>query len=397
MKLTLKGIILLAILMFTMTVLAATPEITQVTYTPNPALPGSIITVLVQVENLDSTAQKGVTLQIENQYPFTVKTDDAMPNPVTIGNIGAYGKALTQFNVYVDPTAENKTYYLPITSSTSDNLTGKKTNFAIVVNGKEPILKVVMTSSDKLLPGQEKEIEYTIQNVGTSPAYDVILEMKEDRTVTATGAVVERDITPLGAATAYVATINPMEQKIATLKVSVTNTATIKNYTLPIQVSYRNASGTRTTDISYVGLKVFGTAELDATLKEVTGIVAAGQKPEITIEIFNKGLGKAEFTVVELKTEGTIQKPKQFIGALGPNDVDTVKTPIVFNTSGDQVVEVTISYQDSDSIMKTKTISIPIKATEATAEGPNMLLILVVIAVVGLVVWNFFLKGKGKK
>lgn len=397
MKLTLKGIILLAILMFTVTAFAATPEITQVTYTPNPALPGSTITIFAQAENLDSSIQKGVTLLVENQYPFTIKSDDANPNPVTIGDIGAYGKALTQFTVYVDPTAENKTYYLSITTTTSDNSTGKKSTFPIVVNGKEPILKVVMTSSDKLLPGQEKEIEYTIQNVGTSPAYDVILEMREDRTVTATGSVVERDITPLGAATAYVATINPMEQKIATLKVSVTNTATIKNYTLPIQISYRNASGTRTTDTSYVGLKVFGTAELDATLKEVTGIVAAGQKPEITIEIFNKGLGKAEFTVVELKTDGTIEKPKQFIGALGPNDVDTVKTLITFNTAGDQVAEVTISYQDSDSIMKTKVIQIPIKATIQTTEGPNMLLILIVIVVIGFVGWNFFLKGKGKK
>ena len=37
-------------------------------------------------------------------------------------------------------------------------------------------------------------------------------------------------------------------------------------------------------------------------------------------------MGKADFTLVELVSEyATIEKPKQFIGTLGANDVDTIK------------------------------------------------------------------------
>jgi len=392
MKIIQTGIILIFILMLIGTVFAAFPEITQTNYTPSPALPGTTITVLVQLENKDLIAQKEVTLKIENQYPFTVKPTDQRPNPALVGDIDAYGKTLTEFTIYVDPTAESATYTLPITISTAGDTTSKKTNASIIVSGKEPIIKVVTASSDKLLPGEEKEINFTLQNVGTSPAYDVILEMQEDRTVTATGTVVERDITPLGAAAFYINSINPGEQKEATLKVSVTNTATIKNYTLPIKVSYRNSAGTRTTDTSYVGLKVFGTADLDATLKD---IIRNG-KIDVTIELFNRGLGKAEFTLVELEGSGlSIEKPKQFIGSLGPNDVDTVKTTVV-PTTGEQKITVKITYQDSDSSTKTKTIEIPLKVQPTTTEGPNMLLILVVIVVLGIVVWNFFIRKKKK-
>ncbi|MFA5125660.1 MAG: hypothetical protein WC462_01505 [archaeon] len=398
MKATLKGLMLIILLILSVNALAANPEITQVSYNPSPAVPGATIIVLVQTENQDSIAYADVTLQVENQYPFTVKTTEGYPNPKNVGTIEGYGNALTQFIIYIDPTAENKTYYLPITITTKLNQTGKKINHPIVISGQNPVIKVISMSNDKFLPGQEKEITFTLQNVGTSPAYDIILEMQEDRTVTATGTVVERDITPLGAATAYISTINPGEKKETTLKISVTNTATIKNYTQPIQISYRDASGERTTETSYIGLKVFGTADLDVTLKEKTGYIAPSQTANITLELFNKGLGKAEFTLVELKINGgTIDKPKQFIGALGPNDVDTIKTDITFTAEeGERTIEVTINYQDSDSTMKTKTIQIPLKTQQAIAEGPNMLLILVILVVIGIIVWNFFIKKKKK-
>jgi hypothetical protein len=201
---------------------------------------------------------------------------------------------------------------------------------------------------------------------------------------------VERDITPMGAAAAYLPGIKPGEKKTVQLKVSVSNTATIKNYTLPITSSYRNASGTRTTDTSYIGLKVYSNAELDATIKENTG-------SEITVELFNRGLGKAEFTLVEMEGgEIQLDKPKQFIGSLNSNDVDTAKTGITFTGTGEKTLNVKITYQDADSTVKTKNIALKITPKTTTQEGPNLLLILIIIAVIGIVIWNFFIRKKKK-
>lgn len=369
------------------TAFAAFPEVTQVSYTPSPAIPGTTITFLVQLENKDSTAQKGVTVSLEDTYPFTVKSTETESNPRVVGNIDAFGKALIQFTLYVDSTAENKTYSIPVIIKVQGDESGKKTNHNILVSGKNPIVKIVSVTEEKLLPGEEKEINFTLQNVGTSPANYVVLEMQEDRTITATGAIVERDVTSLGAAATNVGTINPGETKIATLKVSVSNTAIIKNYTLPIMISYNDQTGTRTSTISYVGLKVFATADLDATIKE-------NLNGSITVELFNKGLGKAEFTLVELEATGaTIDKPKQFIGTLGPNDVDTVKTNINY-TQTDATLKVKISYLDSDAKQKVKEIILNPKGQIATQEGSNWLLILVVLVVIGAGVYRFVLKKK---
>lgn len=387
MNTILKVIMFATILAMLGTAFAAFPEVTQVSYNPSPAVPGTTITFLVQIENNDSTAQREITVRIEDTYPFTVKTDESNPNPKMVGNVQAYGKALVQFTLYVDPTAENKTYTIPVVVSGKDYDSSKKTNHEIIVSGKEPIVKVVSVTEDKLLPGEEKEIIFSLQNVGTSPAYYVVLEMQEDRTVTATGSVVERDVTSLGAAATNVGTINPGEVKTAKLKISVNNTAIIKNYTLPITVSFNNQAGERTENTSYIGLKVFGTADIDATIKE-------NLNGQITIEIFNKGMGKAEFTLIELETTGaTIDKPKQFIGTLGANDVDTVKTNITY-TSDTPTLKVNISYLDSDAKQKTEEITLYPQATTSAQEGPNWLLIIIVLAIVGFGVWKFVLKKK---
>lgn len=385
----LKMVMFATLLALIGTAFAAYPEVTQVSYNPSPAVPGTTITFLVQLENTDSTAQNDVIVEIENNYPFTVKTDESNPNPKNIGNIEAYGKALVQFTLYVDSTAENKTYSIPIIVTGKGFESGKKTSHEIIVSGKEPIVKVISVTEDKLLPGEEKEIIFTLKNVGTSPAYYVVLEMQEDRTVTATGSVVERDVTSLGAAAANVGTINPGEEKTAKLKISVNNTAIIKNYTLPITISFNNQAGERTENTSYIGLKVFGTADIDATIKE-------NLNGQITIEIFNKGLGKAEFTLVELETTGaTIDKPKQFIGTLGANDVDTVKTNITYTTVDQSAsLKVKVSYLDSDAKQKVKEISLPIAGSITSQEGPNWALIIIVLAIVGFLVWNFVLKKR---
>lgn len=393
-----KILVIMVLIAMAASAYAAFPEVTQFTYNPSPAVPGSTITILVQLENKDTATQKGVTLNVENAYPFTVKTTDTNPNPDNIGDIEGYGKALAQFTIYVDPSAENKTYSLPITITTAGDPNGKKTEFPIIISGKEPFLKVLSVSNQTLLPGDDKDITLTVQNVGTSPAYDVTVELQEDRTVTQTGVVVERDITPLGAATAYLPSINPGEQKNAVLKVSANNTATIKDYTLPVTVSYRDASGARTSSISYIGLQVYGSAELDAELKTVTGNVANGQTADVTIEVFNKGLGKADFVLAQMSTaNGTVNKPKQFIGSLNPNDVDTVESTISFNTPGDQTVDVTVQYQDADATMKTTTLHVPLKASTATDQGTNPIFIIIIIVVIAALVWNFFFRGKKKK
>jgi hypothetical protein len=393
---------LILLVMFVGTANAGYPEPTQLTYNPSPAIPGTTITVFVQLENKDSVAQTGVVVSMDNTYPFTVKGDSSK----SVGTIDKYGKASTTFTVYVDPNAENKTYTLPINTSSADVLGVKQATFPIVVSGKEPSLKVIDSSLAKIAPGHEENLPLTIQNIGTSTAYDVVVEMQEDRTVTATGLIVERELSPMGAAAAYITQIGAGEKQVATLKISANRSAELKNYTLPVKVSYRDSTGIRQTDTSYIGLRIEGNVEFDATLKANATPFIAGQKADATIEMFNKGAGSASFVIAEISTTaGTAESSKQFIGSLNPNDVDSFKTGLILNSNlptGEQILNVTLTYQDTDAQTKKETFRVPIMVysavdgAAAVGSGPNPLLILIILVVIAAVGWKL-IKRRGKK
>jgi len=378
--------ILFVLIMLT-AVIAAVPDVTQVNYDPSPAVPGTTTTLLVQLESQESSTQHDVTVKIVDEYPFTVKGESEK----NVGDLDGLGKALAKFTIYIDPTAENQTYNIPIKVTTKEQPNGLIGYYSVIVAGKEPSLKVIKVSEEKLVPGEEKEIIFTIQNVGTSTAYDIITEIQEDRTVAATGTVVEREIMPLGASAVYMEKLMPGEQKETSLKISINKTATLKNYTLPIKITYRNSGGTRTTDTSYIGLKISGMVNIDAAIKEIT---QTNGLSEVTIELFNSGAGKAEYMTAKIDVEGYADKPTQFIGSIEPNDIDSFKVKL---EKPYQTIKLTLTYQDSDATTKTKIYELTGKQAPASQNQGNIFGLLIPLVVIIAVIWvgyNKFIKKK---
>jgi len=388
-----KILTVLVLVMFLGAAFSAAPGITQVSYNPSPAVPGSTIQVLVQVENTENVAKTNVTVSLDDDYPFKVKSN----SEVNVGTLAAHAKTTVPFTVYIDPSAENTTYMLNVRVVTDQDSVGRLVPSSIVISGEEPNLKVVGVSSSKLIPGEEKQISLTVQNVGTSSAYDVVVELQEDRTVTSTGEVVEREILPLGTATKYVGTVLPGDQSSVMIMVSVNREADLKNYTLPVTVSYRTPAGARESTTSYIGFKVSGDVSIDATLKEIVGSAVAGTQNTVTIELFNKGAGKAEFVIASLEADcGTTDGIKEFIGTLEPNDVDSFRSEVTLGkeiATGDCVLGVNIEYQDSDAITKNVTVPVSMMAYSAAdgaalmGGGPDIGTIIIVIVVIAVIIW----------
>jgi hypothetical protein len=309
-------------------VFSAAPVINQVNYNPSPAVPGSTIQVLVQIENTENVTKTNVVATAVEEYPFTIKS-----NPqVNVGTLAKHAKTTMSFTIYVDPSAENATYPLKISVGSDQDPVAKLVSSDIVVSGKEANVKVVGTSEAKMIPGEEKTIEISLQNVGTSAAYDIVLEFTEDRTVTSTGEVVEREILPLGSASTYVGTLLPGSIIVVPVNLTVNREAELQNYTVPVTVSYRTSSGERTSTTSYVGFKVSGDVQIEATIKDIVGTTAIGSDNTVTIEIFNKGAGKADFVIASLEADcGKTDGKKEFIGTLEPNDVDSFRSVLTIS------------------------------------------------------------------
>ena len=384
------GLVLVILLFCSVFALAMPPSIAQVSYSPSPAVPGTQITVLIQLENNESTIKENVIVHIDDNYPFSTLEESEK----NIGDIDKFGKALVEFKIYVDPSAENVSYTIPVKVSAKNQPT-ITTDQTIIVSGKEPSIKVISVSDERLIPGQEKIITLEIQNLGTSTAYDIIVELQEDRTVTAAGTIVEREITPLGPALDYISQLQSKQKQNVDIKVSVNREADLKNYTLPVKITFRDSSGANTQETSYIGFKVSGTVNIDAAIKEVTPL---GAQTEITVELFNKGVGKAEFTIVEVESNfGEIEKSKQFIGALEPNDVDSFKIKITPIAVENKELTLNISYQDTDSTQKQVTLKLPVDMNDGQANQSNpvgSIILLIIIVVLVYLGWRHYKKKK---
>jgi len=384
------GLFLIILLVCSVSALAAVPSVAQTSYFPSPAVPGTTIDLFIQLENNESTTTEDVVVSIDNNYPFSTVEESKKD----VGDLEGSEKAFLEFKIYIDPSAENTTYTIPIRVSTKNSLP-IVTSQPIVISGKEPSVKVISVSDEKLIPGQEKTINLEIQNIGTSTAYDIVVELQEDRTVTAAGTIVEREITPLGPALDYIGQLQSKQKQNVEIKVSVNREADLKNYTLPIKITFRDSSGASTQETSYIGFKVSGTVNIDAAIKEVTPL---GAQTEITVELFNKGVGKAEFTIVEVESNfGEIEKSKQFIGALEPNDVDSFKIKITPNTTSDKELTLNISYQDTDSTQKQVKLKLAVDMGSSQTNQSNpvgSIIFLVIIVIIIYFGWRYYKKKK---
>jgi len=396
-------LLLIVVLMFVGVAFAAAPTITQVSYDPTPVVPGTTATVFIQIENTEDILQEEVTITLKDEFPFTIEGEKIK----NIGNINKFGKALAEFTISIEPSAETKEYDLPITISTKNQPNGVTRDYSITVSGKDPLIKAINLTQDELAPGQAKEINITLKNVGTSTAYDIILEVQEERTVTQGGIVVEREILPLGAATAYVEKIIPGGEATMQIKLLANREAELRSHVLPIEISYRKSNGERETTTSYIGINITGPVNIDSTIKENADKLIAGQPSTLTVELFNKGDGKAQYTTTDVETSiGTIARSKQFIGTLEPNDVDSFNiqiTPNIETKTGEYTIELKISYQDTDAEIKTKTLSLPIKVYSIQdagqvnpSQGISFLPILVIIVIIVAGYWIIKKKKKQK-
>lgn len=389
------------ILIFVMSltsVIGAIPEATQINYDPSPAVPGGTITIMVQIENLDNTPKENVFVSIVETYPFVVKET----NKRNIGNIGPNGKIITLFTIYIDPSAQNRQYDIEIKVSEGQQSTAKIKKMPIVVSGSLPTIKIINISESQLIPGQEKEIYFEIKNIGTSTAYDIAVELKEDRVITQTGQTIEREIIPLGSATGFIEKLQPTEKKRVSLKLSVNQKADLKNYTLPVTISYRTNSGERLTETAYVGFKLFGPVNLEATLRE-QNIFIGGKEQEFTIELFNKGLGRSDFTIIDITTDfGLVERNKMFIGSIESNDIDSFRTRVKVNSDVETktgIINLLVQYQDSDATNKEQLIQLPVTVysqADGAALNPfdpiSLIINLMLILILVVVIWKGYKK-----
>ncbi len=341
----------------------------SLSYKPAPVSPGSALTVWVQVKN-DSIyeAENGI-IRLETEFPFTLQPGEIAEK--NLGTIDPFDTATIEYKLLVDDKAVDGMHSIKVL--VGEEVTTKEANFSISILSRTPKLEIVGSSVDELSPGKVTPVMLTIKNIGGSIAKNIVLKVNPERTVTAAGVVVEREIVSLGASAKYINKLDMDESANVEIALSVNQNAELKNYSVPITLEYFDQNGTSKTEISYLGIKVTAEADVDAVINSITPSAFPGGTSEVVVDMFNIGLADAKYVVIELSGQYmNIEEPRQFIGTLEADDFDSFKTNVSFDvTTPIQEIPLTLSiyYKDDSLVERVETKQLMVNVASPTAVG----------------------------
>ncbi len=411
--------LLLAVALFSLILMggaafAGNPEIESVNYDPSPVEPGQPFTLWVSVKNDSSLDSTNMVFELDlsggdparTNFPFYLGKDDSPRREVK--TVKPYNTHLFQYKVYVDGDALDGEYAIDFRFGDFNKIL-RSQPYTITVLSRKPQIELISSFPLRAHPGETVEMNLTLKNTGSSNAINVLVGSEEDRTVTSTGVVVERQIYPLGSGFSYVSGLAPGKQATAKLMLSVNYEANIQTYLVPMTVKWQDENKTDYSVTRYLGFKVTDEPALDSIISETEPLPFPGGKTEVTVDLFNRSLAGTRNVVVEVSSEAAtkINPQKIFIGSLESDDFDSFKTDIWLKPGtqpGEHPLNLKISYRGSDNEELVLETSLPLQvvsAAEAQAaaggDSSGLFLLLIVVVVVGFWWWRRRKKKKEKR
>ncbi len=387
----------------------AAVQVTSYNVDPSPVIPGEYFTLFAYVTNNSNTTAKGIvfTLKLNEEgspttFPFSLDPTDTITREIS--TIQSYQTVQVQYRVQVDPDALDGSYNVRLEAGEKGK-SGGVLPATITVSGRNPLLTIIDVSPSQAQVGETVSLSLAVKNTGNSTVEDVSIGLSEDRIVTSTGVIVERDIVPLGAAFVRIPQILPGETAQVILPVQVNPSASSKAYFVPVTLEFYDSAKNKTSNSDLIGLKVIGNPFLDAYLSNAKPLPLAGQKTRLTIDIYNSGLGPSKFTTVFVSSD--FFAPIQglfFIGTIESDDFDSVVLDGVMSPAlqpGTYPLDVKIDFKnefgETQSVSKQVSVKVyaPSEIASENGNNSNIPLIAGIILVVGLVYWFGFRPKNG--
>jgi len=401
-----KILLIFAVLFMASFATAGNLIIDSVNYTPAPAMPGEYFDIFVHLKNDSKFLAEGIEFELDlkggnerdSDYPFSLGT--GVSHLKKIASIQPRKTALMEYKIRVDPTALDGSY--TIVYKFMEGTAHKEYKHTIQILSRKPELEIVSASETTAAPGQIVELVLGIRNIGNGFAKEILVGLEEDRTVTSTGIVVEREFASLGASFDFVSNLNPGDDAKAFISLAVNPNAEQKTYMVPIIIKYKDSNGTAYTETTYVGMKIGQEPEIDAVISEAEPAVFPGGKSDITIDLFNIGVGTAKYVVAELSTKaGKLDQEKVFIGTLEADDFDSFSVKLAVSPTVDPAkenwVNVKLVYKNQYGEQREveKALLLKVGSVAEAIGGVNPLV--AIVGLIGLVLQLVGLYWLGKK
>jgi len=327
------GIICLIIIALSISVNATKFDLELVNQDPDPATAGEIVELRFSIDNLDTEYANDLKLEIKLSYPFSSVFGEEYVKDVgtLLGYQTGIESKILKYKVKVDEDAIADSYPLRIIlySEELDQYTEKE---VLVDIDNKNNAEIIYIDTIEIQPGNTTSIEFTINNVGSSPLRNMIFSWEnKDEVILPVGTSNQRFIKYLDVGEEY---------KIK-YKVIADSSADPGLYKLDLTLEYDNTlTGETEQIITNAGLYVGGGTDFDVAFSEV-------ESGEYSFTIANIGSNSANSVSVKvLEQQGWSfsGSNEDIIGNLNKGDY----TIVTFEMSGAKSeVKLEIKYTDT--------------------------------------------------
>ncbi len=399
--------------LFAVSVYAQTVQVDSISADPSPVIPGQTFTLYAYLTNVSSIPAKGVQATLvlgqdstDTSFPFSIEPTDTLTRE--LGTVPGFATVQVKYQIQVDSQALDGIYPIVLNVTDSVGSGGGTLTYNVNVVSRKPILSIIQATPTFVKAGETVTIQLTYKNTGSSPAFDILAGLTEDRTVTSGGVIVERNIIPLGAAFAYASTLGVGDTTTISIPLLINPASESKPTFVPITLTYYDSNKTQYTSTDFIGLKVSAEPILNVLTAEAEPLLVPGKLSRLAIDVYNVGLGPAKFVTASVQVDFLAAPQKQFfIGTIESDDFDTLFLDGVVSSSispGDHPVTVTITAKNEygDPITVTQILNAKVYSSSAAngngSEGFPLWIIVLVLVVIGY--WWFKMrkpKATGKK
>jgi hypothetical protein len=409
-----KVFVLIFVLLLAITTVSATrPEggaiiVDSLKYEPYPAESGSYTNVWIKVENYGKGEAEDVEFILEPKFPFSLDSNEEAER--FIGSLDTGEEVVLEYKVRVDEDAVEGINELDF-KFTSDGNSWITHTFDILVKTHDTMLTTqdVIVTPEEVAPGELFDASILLENLADSTLKDLRLELQlTQRDVLSTAvSYSELPFTPVDSTNVLMAKrLGPNEQKLFTYRLRVDPDTDPKVYRIPITLTYSDEIGNTTyEEEGIIAVVVSKKPDIMVNLDE-SDIYVEDSKGEVTVGVYNIGMSKIKFAVLEIK-EGDgyeiLSNKKLYLGNVDSDDYETGRYTLYVDKENPEI-NFLLKYKDDfnkehadDITLNLQTYSNSKAREYGFISGSPIGTIIVVILVVGAGVFFYIRKKKKNK
>lgn len=377
-------------------------------YEPYPAESGSYFKLWIKMENYGAKTAEDVTFMLDPKFPFSIDNNEVAER--YIGSLDAGEEVVLEYTVRVNEDAVEGNNELEF-RFTSDGKAWIVHTFDIFIRTQDTMLNTqsVSVSPEEVAPGDIATVSIMVKNMADSTIKDLRaeLELTQREVLAASVDYTELPFTPVDSTNVLMAnSLGPKEQKIFTYRLRVDPDTDPKVYRIPLSLTYSDEIGNTTyAEEGIIAIVVAKSPDIMINLDE-SSIYTKNAKGEVTIGVYNIGMSRIKFSVIELiDGEGyeILSNPKIYLGNVDSDDYETADFN-VYITEENPELNIMLNYKDDYNQEHQEQASLLLKTYSGKDAkkygfivGSSGGVIFFVIAILGIGALVYFRKIKKKQ